>query len=102
MEDSATRTENGVARGNTGGHTGDGTLLTVRLGFRPMHVVLINTTDATRFESIDGMPAGATFETVTAGTSTVDTTGAVTLTDDGFTVAAAVNIAAKVFVWFAQ
>lgn len=102
MEDSATRTENGIARGNTGGHTGDGTLLTVRLGFRPMHIVMINTTDAVRFEKIDGMAANATFETVTAGTSTIDTTGAITLTDDGFTVSAAVNISAKNFVWFAQ
>lgn len=102
MDDSATRTENGVARGNTGGHTGDGTILTVRLGFRPMHVVLVNITDVVRFEKIDGMADNATVETVTAGTTTIDTTSAITLTDDGFTVAAAVNIAAKAFVWFAQ
>lgn len=102
MEDTATRTENGVARGNTGGHTGDGTLLTVRLGFRPMHVVLINVTDVVRFECIDGMPAGSTYESAAAGANTIDTSGAITLTDDGFTVAAAVNITAKVFLWFAQ
>ncbi len=102
MEDTATRDTNGIARGCSGGHTGDGTLLTVTLGFKPQHVTLINTTDAVRFEKIDGMADNATFETVTAGTSTIDTTSAITLTDDGFTVSAAVNISAKVFVWAAS
>lgn len=102
MDDTATRDTQGIARGCTGGHTGDGTILTVTLGFKPQHVTLINITDVVRFEKIDGMAANATLETLTAGTTTIDTTSAITLTDTGFTVAAAVNINAKVFVWAAS
>lgn len=102
MDDIATRDTQGIARGCTGAHTGDGTLLTVLLGFRPQTVTLINVTDVIKFEKIDGMAAAATLETAAAGTLSVDTTGAVTLTDNGFTVAAAVNISAKDFVWSAD
>lgn len=101
MNDSATRDTQGIARGCSGGHTGDGTLLTVMLGFKPQHVKLINVTDVVSFEKIDGMAAAATLETAADGTRTIDTSGAITLTDDGFTTAAAVNISAKVFVWAA-
>lgn len=102
MDDTATRDAQGIARGAVGTHTGDGTLLTVTLGFKPMHVVLVNLTDAIRYEKIDGMAATDTVETVTAGTTTIDTGSAIVLTDTGFTVAAAHNISAKNFAWFAN
>jgi hypothetical protein len=104
MDDTATRDTQGIARGAVGEHTGDGTLLTVTLGFRPMHVVLINITDVIRFEKIDGMAANATLEIAPAadGVNTIDTSGAIVITDTGFTVAAAVNISAKVFSWVAH
>lgn len=104
MDDTATRESSGVARGCSGGHTGDGSICNVMLGFKPKHVVLVNITDVVRFEKIDGMAANATLEIVAAAATgtTIDTTGAVTLTDTGFTIAAAVNITDKVFVWFAQ
>ena len=102
MEDTATRDTNGIARGCSGGHTGDGTLLTVTLGFKPQQVKLINITDVVSFEKIEGMATAATLETAADGTRTIDTTSAIVLTDNGFTVAAAVNISAKVFVWAAN
>lgn len=103
MEDTATRDTAGIARGASGTHTGDGTLLTVTLGFKPQFVVLVNITDVVRFEKIDGMGANDTVEIVAAAAAgtTIDTSGAIVLTDDGFTVSAAVNISAKAFAWYA-
>jgi hypothetical protein len=103
MDVIANRDTQGLARGASGAHTGNGTLCKVTLGFKPQFVVLINVTDVTRFEKVDGMAANATLKIVApAGTgTTIDTTGAVTLTEDGFTISAAVNAAAKDFVWFA-
>lgn len=92
----------GIARGSCGKATGDGTALSVTLGFRPKHIVLVNTTDATKFEWIDGMAANATLKTVTGGAMTVDTTGAIVLAEKGFIVNADTNIAAKALVWFAE
>lgn len=104
MEDTATRSADGIVRGDCGTHTGDGTLLTVTLGYKPKFVVLVNLTDVVRFEKIDGMGANDTIEIVAAAATgtTVDTSGAIVLTDTGFTVSAAVNISAKNFAWFAQ
>lgn len=85
-----------------GSATGDGTALRVELGFRPMHVVAINVTDATRFEKLDSMANANTLQTVTAGTTTVTTTSQITIDDTGFTILAATFAATKVFNWFAQ
>ena len=102
MDDVATRDDMGIARGTSGGHTGDGTKLTVTLGYRPQHVKIVNVTDAAVWEKIDGMTDAQTIKVVTAGTTTVDTGSTLVITDDGFTLAAAANVNAKVFVWFAQ
>lgn len=92
----------GIARGSCGKATGDGTALSVTLGFRPKHIILINVTDRDRYEWIDGMAANTTLKSVAAGTMTADTTGAITIVEKGFIVNAATNIAAKALVWFAE
>ncbi len=102
MDDTATRNSQGIAHRAVGTHTGDGTLLTVTLGFKPMQVVLINITDVVRFEKIDGMATDASYESAAAGANTIDTSGAINITENGFTVSAAVNISAKNFAWFAH
>lgn len=92
----------GIARGSCGKATGDGTALSVTLGFKPKHIVLINLTDATRFEWIDGMPANNSIKTVTAGAMTADTTGVITLAEKGFIVNAASAANGKALHWFAE
>jgi hypothetical protein len=98
MDDRASRETYGVARGATGTHTGDGTVLTVTLGYRPKRVELVNMTDNTVWTKIDGMPENTTLKDA-AGTPTVDTTSAIQIVQNGFVVSAAANIAAKAMVW---
>lgn len=69
-------------------------LVTVTLGFRPRAIRLINATTPTVLEKTASMPAGATFRQVAAGTGTVQTDH-VTITEDGFTLAAAAAGAAQ-------
>ena len=92
----------GIARGSCGFLTGDGTQLSVTLGFKPKHVIFINVTDRDRYEWIDGMDANTTLKSVAAGTTTADTTGAIIAVEKGFTVPAAVNISGKKISWFAE
>lgn len=95
MDDRASRDAMGIARGFTGTQTGDGTALTVTLGFRPKYVMVYNVTDATKWEKIDGMAASNSIKTVTAGTMTTDTTSAIQITENGFVVSAAAAANAK-------
>lgn len=109
----ATREGQGIARGAVGTFTGDGTIVNVILGFKPKYVKLINLTDATVWEKVDGMGATQTMKTVTAGTLTTDTSTAITLnantpasataaaTTGGFSVSAAAGINAKSFAFYA-
>jgi uncharacterized protein YhdP len=101
MDDIATRVADaGVTRNDSGGHTGDGTILNVNLGYRPKRVELINVTDAIRFTKHDDMAAAATLQEVAAGTMTVQ--NVITINDRGFSMTAAANINAKVFTWHAM
>lgn len=97
-----TRNANGIANRAIGKATGDGTALSVTLGFKPMKVEVINLTDTTTFEKIDGMPDNTTIKCVAAGTVTTDTSSAITLVEKGFIVSAAANAAGKALVWFAD
>lgn len=99
---SVSRTGMGVARGSQGKATGDGTALSVTLGFRPKYVMIYNATDATKWEYLDGLAATQSIKTVTAGTMTTDTTSAITITDTGFATTAALNASGKALVWYAE
>ena len=101
MDDIATRiADAGVERNDSGGHTGDGTVLNVNLGYRPKRVELINVTDAIRHTKHDDMAAAQTLQEIAAGAMTV--TNTITINDRGFSVAAAANISAKVYTWHAM
>lgn len=97
------RRGDGIVRCQDGSFTGDGTAVTIALGFIPTFFQLINQTDATVYEKLRGMAAANSLKVVTAGTTTLDTSGAITFNSDGtVTIAAAVNIATKSFVFLAQ
>lgn len=99
MDDRASRNDMGIARNFSGTTTGDGTVLTVTLGWRPKYVVIFNETDAIKWEKIDGQAAANTIKTVTAGDMTKDTTSAIQITDNGFVCTAALNASGKALVW---
>lgn len=100
--DAPTRNTLGVARGACGTATGDGTALVVTLGWRPKYVLVWNSTDATRWEKIDGMTDSHAINTVTAGTLTNDTNSGITIQENGFTVSAAAAANGKALAYFAQ
>jgi hypothetical protein len=65
----------------TGTYTGDGSgSIQVFVGFTPKMVKIIDVTDVTTYEWVQGMPATNSIKVVTAGTVTIDTNSAV-LTD---------------------
>lgn len=87
----------GIAQGGMGKNVGDGTALSVTLGFRPARVVLLDATGNKKFEKFDLMPDTDTFD----GTA-VTTTSDIVLTERGFICSAAVNAAGKTLYWDAH
>jgi hypothetical protein len=100
---STSKKAEGIARGAAGSFTGDGTACIINLGFNPLSFKLVNSTDAIVYEKISGMAANACIKTVTAGTTTIDATSQVLFNGDGtVTIAAASNVAAKAFAFYAE
>lgn len=98
--------DGGISNMSTGTWTGDGTDMTVKAGFRPRYVKLINLTDRTIYEVTREMAATHTLKTVAGGTVTDDTGSAIVLQGNtqgnrGFFVPAAVNITGKTFHYIA-
>jgi hypothetical protein len=99
----ATRRGDGVVRIQDGAWTGDGTAVTLSLGFVPTFFMLINQTDVILYEKIRSMAAANCIKVVTAGTTTLDTGAGITFNSDGtVTISAAFNVTAKSFVFLAQ
>lgn len=96
------RSGQGIARGSCGTNTGDATVLTVHLGFKPKKVEIFNETDAILWSKYATQADANTVKVVTAGTMTKDTTSAIVITEDGFTTSAGLNAAAKVLHWYAE
>lgn len=96
------RNSMGIARGSCGKATGDGTALSVTLGFKPKHVIVMSETDLTRWEKFHDQDAANSIKTVAAGTTTLDTTSAVTLVEKGFIVSADAAATGKALKWFAE
>lgn len=101
MNAAATTNAMGVVNFASGALTGDGTAITVTLGFTPRFVKVVNVSDVETWEAHEGMAAGTAIKTVTAGTTTVVADGSVTLTDNGFTLASAEFGSADVITWVA-
>lgn len=58
----------------TGSFTGDGSAVKFECGFTPKKVTMLNTTDATVLQWFSGMAEPSAIKTVTAGTTTYETT----------------------------
>jgi hypothetical protein len=96
------RSGQGIARGSNGTNTGDGTVLTVNLGFRPKLVCIFNETDVITWQKFDTQADANVLKTVAAGTMTKDTGSAIVFNSNGFVASAALNAAAKVLHWYAE
>ena len=81
-------TSMGRANSAHGSFVSDDTLVEVTLGFQPRKVEMVNATTPTSLLKTASMAAAATFRQVAAGTGTV--ADAITITENGFTVTAAV------------
>ena len=103
----ASSNSEGRANMATGEFTGDGTVLTVNLGFTPKRVELVNVTDRISQLWVKGMAATTTLNTDAAGARTANTSSLIverTAIADGyrgFSVAAAANVSGKAYVWSA-
>jgi hypothetical protein len=97
------RRGDGIVRCQDGAFTGDGTAVTIALGFIPSFFQLINQTDVIVYEKTRGMAAANCIKVIAAGTMTLDTGSGILFNSDGtITISAAVNVAAKAFVFIAQ
>ena len=97
----ATSQSNSISNFASGSFTGDGTIATLNLGFKPRYFKMFNATDVVVYEKWEGMVAANSIKTVTAGTTTNDAS-AITLDSAGtVTIPAAINIAAKAISWVA-
>jgi hypothetical protein len=66
-----------------GSFTGDGSAVTITLGFVPNHFILFNETDAMKWEKFQPMAAANSIKTVTAGTQTADANSQIVFNSDG-------------------
>ncbi len=101
---SATSQAAGIVEFASGSFTGDATITTVSIGFKPRWIKVFNSTDAIVWEWFEGMAATTVIKTVTAGTTTADTTSAITI-DSGnkaFVLTAALAASGKAISWVAQ
>jgi hypothetical protein len=96
-------TSAGLANLATGSFTTPATpeIITVICGFQPRRVELINSTTPTVLIKMASMSAGSTFRQVAAGTGTIQADH-ITLTEDGFTLAAAPAGASQTWHYAAQ
>lgn len=97
----ATSQAAGVVNFASGSFTSDNTITVVNLGFRPRHVKVVNATDVIVMEKIEGMAANATVNTVTAGTTTINTSSLITLNAADFTLSTTAVGNAKAISWVA-
>lgn len=98
----ATSQAMGLTNFASGSFTGDGTITTINLGFRPRWFKIFNANAATVYEKFEGMVAANSIKTVTAGTTTNDA-AAITLDAAGtVTIPAAIAINTNVFSWVAM
>ena len=98
----ATSQAMGLANFASGSFTSDNTATIVKPGFKPRWIKVVNTTDVSVWEKIEGMAAANSVKTVTAGTTTIDTGEAITDNGDGtFTLSATAVGNAKAISWVA-
>lgn len=109
MASSATSQALGVVEFASGSFTGAGAAEVVTVGFKPRHVKVYNVTGVIMWEKMEGFVTNTCVKTVTAGTTTSDTTSAILLGDDTtanglkgtFTVSTGAAVNAQLLSWVA-
>lgn len=92
----------GVVNSAYGSLTGDGTATTISLGFTPRQIIVVNETDAIRWEKIGDMVAANSTKLVGGTVAfTVDTTSAITVSGGVMTLSAALAATGKAIKWYA-
>jgi len=98
----ATSQAQGICNFASGGFTGDGTITTITLGFKPRFFKIFNQTDTVIYEKFEGMVAANSIK-ITGVPAVTNDASAITLDAAGtVTVPAAIAISAKVFSWIAM
>lgn len=88
---------------DSGKFTGDGAATTITLGYNPSCLVVVNETDAVRWEKIKGMAAANSLKLTGVPAFTVDTTSAILFNGDGtVTLSAALGASGKAISWYAE
>jgi len=91
----------------TGGQTATGSAITIDCGFKPKHVLIMNTTNKSTGMWNDSMPNAAVYKTIDSGVGTTDisyaTSNGITPLFNGFTIGtdAAINNNNDVLFWTA-
>lgn len=81
---------------------GAAAILTLNLGFAPLHFKIVNLTDRIVDEWYEGMASANSLHTVAAGTSTLETTNGVAVLGNTVTLTATTMVASKSFFWEAE
>ncbi len=96
----------GIVNRAVGRHINDAAeaAFTKTVGFQPRYVKVVNLTDRIQGEWYEGMAADSMIKTVAAGTRTLVTSDAITVSENGFTLAAdsSVNGNNKQLSWVAE
>lgn len=98
---SATSQAGGIANFASGSFTSDNTATTVKTGFKPRWIKVVNGTDNIIWEKIEGMAAAAVLKRIADGTGTVDTGSAIVISDSGFTLSSTAGGNSKAISWVA-
>lgn len=99
---SANATSAGRSNLASGTFTSDNTATTVTLGFKPRWIKVFNATDVIVWEKTGTMADANSIKTVTAGTTTLDTTSAIVVAENGFSMPATTVGNAKAIHWIAM
>lgn len=102
MSFSATSQAAGVYNFASGSFTSTNVATTITTGFRPRYVKVINSTGVVVIEKIEGMAAANAVNTVTAGTTTINTSSLITFTATGFVLSATAVGNAQAISWVAM
>lgn len=109
MDGTISERADGVVQTAQGSATSDGTAITLNLGFDPLEMVLVNSTDAIVWHKIAGMAAANSLKTAGVATTpassqvTVDTGSAILFNGDGtVTISATAAGSAKALAWVAR
>lgn len=88
---------------DSGKFTGDGAATTLKLGYNPSYIVVVNETDTIRWEKIKGMAAANSMKLTGTPTFAIDTGSAILFNGDGtVTLSATLGANAKAISWYAE